>query len=354
MRLQTVPLVSHSPSSEVSTGQQAYVHKRGNKLTTRAAGRHRLTRSQRATARLKTKRHLITLATQLGENKLASKVHRCSSVVGFLSCGQHEHKKVTNYHCQFRLCPNCAERRSRDLFRQYYPVVLEFMKRFRVTPVHLVLTQPQREGETAKQSRQRLLDAFNNLIRRDFWKEHFKGGIWSLEVKLAKDKDGVYHTHLHILAFRTKQFAIKTGDNKFRDEWRAVSGAENFRLDPITDVRRGLTEVLKYISKPLDIERFTAQTLREFLNMKNLRFVNTFGDFRKFAGKFELPEADAEAQADAEAKINYGELEEGSLCPDCAQPLFELRMSEEAYIGYLERLELCRKETPPPKRSDVR
>lgn len=353
MTLSPLPLVKGSPPARIETGQHSYVHKRGNKLTARAAGRNRLTRSQRAQARLKTKRHLTALAAELGDNKLASKIVRCSSKVGFLSCGQHEHKKVTNYHCQFRLCPHCAERRSRDLFRKYFPVVLAFVQRFKVTPVHLVLTQPQREGETAKQSRQRLLDAFSNLIRRDFWKEHFKGGMWSLEIKLAKDKDGIYHTHLHILAFRTKMFSIRENDNKFRDEWREVSGAENFRLDPITDLRRGLTEVLKYISKPLDIERFTAKTLREFLEMRNSPFVNTFGEFRKFASKFELPEADADQEAETTEKINYGELAEGSLCPDCAQPLFELRMSEEEYIHYLQRIELCRKETPPPKQSNV-
>ncbi len=355
MNLSSVSLAKDSPPAKLQTGAHSYLDKRGNKLTTPAAGRQRLTRSQRAKARLKTKRHLITLATELGENELASKIHNCSSTVGFLSCGQHEHKKVTNYHCQFRLCPHCAERRSRDLFRKYYPVVLAFVKQFKVTPVHLVLTQPQIEGETAKQSRKRLLDSFTNLIRRDFWKEYFKGGIWSLEVKQAKDKDGVYHTHLHILAFRTKMFVIKENDNKFRDEWRAVSGAENFRLRPVTDLRRGLSEVLKYISKPLDIERFTAKTLRDFLNMKNLRFVNTFGEFRKFASKFDVSEVETalDAETDVAEKINYAELEEGSLCPDCAQPLFELRMSEDEYIGYLERAELCKKESPP-KLSNVR
>jgi hypothetical protein len=228
-------------------------------------------------------------------------------------------------------------------------VVLGFVKRFKVTPVHLVLTQPQIEGETAKQSRKRLLSAFTNLTRRDFWQEHFKGGIWSVEVKLAKDRDGVYHTHLHVLAFRTKMFAIRENDNKFRDEWRDVSGGENFRLRRVKDLRRGLTEVLKYISKPLDIERFTAKTLREFLEMRNAPFVNTFGEFRKFASKFDVSEivADLDDDLDAAEKINYAELEEGSLCPDCAQPLFELRMSEDAYIRYLEGVEMGRKESPP-------
>ena len=282
-RSKSVVPLSREPSA------LSYVHKRGNKLTAEPS----LTRSQMARARVKTKRRLVELATELNERELASRIKQCSSTIGFLTCGQHEHKKVTNYHCQFRLCSYCAERRSRDAFRKYYPIALAFMALNRCQPVHLVLTQPQIEGETAKASRKRILDAFGNLIRRQFFKEYFFGGIWSVEPKLAKDKDGVFHTHLHILAFRKKQFPIKKGNNPLGDAWRAVSGGENFRLDPITDLRRGLTEVLKYISKPLDIDRFTTDNLRDFLNMKKLKFYDTFGaDFRKFAAKFEPEEVE--------------------------------------------------------------
>ncbi len=332
------------PSLQRESSEQSYFNKRYNKLTAKQERRPRLTKSGRARARAKTKNRLAELASELGDSKLSVKLQTCSSVFGFLSCGQHEHKKVTNYHCQFRLCPYCAGRRSRELIRKYYPVAAAFVKAFRVQPVHLVLTQPQIEGETVKQSRARLLKAFNKFVRRDFYKEHFKGGIWSIEPKMAKDKDGVYHTHLHVLAFRTKQFAIKNGNNKFRDEWRAVGGGENFHLRPVNDLKRGLMEVLKYISKPLDIDRFTPQTLKEFLEMKNLRFVNTFGDFRAFAGRFEPEEKE---DVEPEEKINYGELEEGSPCPDCSQPLFELRMSESEYIKYLERVEISKKAHSP-------
>lgn len=341
---QTNRSASFPPSGTDFDTAQSYVHKRGNKLTTE----HRLTRSQRARALVKTKRCLAALATAINERELASKIHRCSSTIGFLTCGQHEHKKVTNYHCQFRLCPYCAGRRSRETSKKYYPIALAFMTFFRCEPVHLVLTQAQIEGETAKQSRKRILDAFGKLIRRRFFKEHFYGGIWSVEIKLTKDKEGVYHTHLHILAFRKKQFPIKRGNNPLGDAWRAVGGGENFRLDPITDLRRGLDEVLKYISKPLDIDRFTPDNLRDFLNMKNLKFYDTFGaEFRNFAAKFE-PEEKTSLQD--ELKPDYGALEEGSACPDCAQPLFELRMTEEQYIEFLEGIEASGKQNAPPGR----
>jgi plasmid rolling circle replication initiator protein Rep len=339
----------HTARKKRSNGKdRTYLDKRSNRLPF-ISGEYKpkQTRSQRAKARLKTKRTLIRLAKDLNNNKLAEKFSRCSSVRAFLTCGQHEHKKITNYHCQERLCPYCAEKRSRDLFRKYYPIVKSFIEKHRVEPVHLILTQAQRKDETAKQSRQRIMTAFRKLVRSDrknsFWNEYFLGGIWSLEIKLAKDKDGVYHTHLHILAFRKKQFPIKTGNNPFRDEWRSVGGGENFCLSQIKGLDRGLREILKYISKPLDIELFTKENLRDFIEMKKLPFVSAFGEFRKFAIKFE-PEPEPEAETDS---IDYGELIEGSPCPDCSQPLFQLRLMDDEYIKYLERMDLMKANAPP-------
>jgi hypothetical protein len=320
---------------------QSYFNKGVTNPQNPRSTKKRLLRSDRAKARLKTKTKLVALAVELKAGKLAAKLAKCSSMRNFLTCGAHEHRKLISLRCQFRLCPYCAERRSRELFKQYLPVVLAFLKTNRAQAVHLVLTQPQKENETAKQSRERLMKAFGKLTRRGFFKEHFKGGIWSIEPKLAKDKEGVYHTHLHVLAFRTKQFSIKTGNNPLGDLWKAVGGGENFYLRPITDIERGLKEVLKYVAKPLDIDRFTSDNLREFLQMKGARFVDTFGEFRKFSGGFE-PDEDEDA-----AERKDCELVEGSPCPDCSQPLFEMFMNEDQYIKFLERLEAVPRGSPP-------
>jgi plasmid rolling circle replication initiator protein Rep len=330
-------------ASQSKPPPQTYFNKGVTNSQTEKSQTKRLLRSERARARLKTKTKLVALATELKAGKLAGKLSRCSSMRNFLTCGKHEHRKLISLRCQFRLCPYCAERRSRDLFRQYLPVVLAFLKNNRAQAVHLVLTQPQKQNETAKQSRDRLMKAFGKLTRREFFKEHFKGGIWSIEPKLAKDKDGVYHTHLHILAFRTKQFSIKTGNNPLGDLWRSVGGGENFYLRPITDIERGLKEVLKYVAKPLDIDRFTSENLREFLEMKGARFVDTFGEFRKFSSSFESDEDEDNTE------FTKCDLAEGSPCPDCSQPLFEVHLNERQYIEFLERLETAPTSSPPGK-----
>jgi hypothetical protein len=301
------------------------------------------TQADEAQDRAKTKKHLVALADGLNESELAYKLKRCHSAVGFLTCGQHAYKYMPNFTCEFRLCPNCSRRRSKKINNKYISPVLVYSKIHRVAPVHIVLTQAQKKGETLNQSVKRLTAAFRKLIRSDrkgsIWNEYFRGGLFAVETKLTED--GLYHTHLHILAFRKRFFDIEL----LRKEWEAVGGGKNLRLDPITDITKGLREVLKYVSKPLDINRFTAQHLRDFLNMKNARFFGTFGDFRKFSSDFEeseYPHILAELKDDPSA-IDYAELVEGSLCPDCAQPLFELRMTENEHLRFLQSFALSKR-----------
>jgi hypothetical protein len=183
------------------------------------------------------------------------------------------------------------------------------------------------------------MSAFRKLIRRGFWLEHFRGGTWSVEV--TKGKDGLYHTHLHLLAFRSKFFDIKL----LRSEWLAVTGdSVNLNLKPILeDVPGGLREVLKYIAKPLDIERFTAQNLRDFLGIKNMRFFGTFGEFRNFCADF-VPSDNDKSELDGLAR----DLVEGCACPHCQEPLFEVRMSDNELPDFLRKIEESARSKSPP------
>lgn len=295
--------------------------------------------SERAQSRLQTKRRLIALAREIHELELADKLINCHSRVAVLTCGEHIAKVIPNHTCEFRLCPDCARRRSRRHFDNYLPKVEAFARAHRVTPVHLVLTQTHK-AETLKQSINRLLKAFRKLVRRSFWIEHFKGGTWSVEV--TKGKDGLYHTHLHLLAFRSKFFDIAL----LRSEWLAVTGdSVNLNLKPILEagwLAGGLREVLKYISKPLDIGRFTAENLRDFLRVKNMRFFGTFGEFRKFCKDFEPAEDDA---GDLSELVD---LVEGCACPRCENPLFEIRMSDDELPDFLQKVEASARSKSPP------
>ncbi len=311
-----------------------------DKRVTKSQRENRQTRSQRARARLRTKGHLERLAVEIGEVELADKLCRCHSRVSVLTCGRHVARIIPNFTCEFRLCPDCGRRRSRKLQNKYLPMMRAFMLHNKVTPVHLVLTQTHRK-ETRKESAARLRDAFTKLQRRSFWKQYFKGGTWSLE--FTKDKKGLHHTHLHIIGFRRKFFDISL----LRDEWFAVTGDSYvLNLKPVLDIATGLQEVVKYVSKPLDISRFGAKDLREFLGLKNMRMFGTFGEFREFCKDFEPSDNDA-AVSDLESFSR--DLVEGCACPQCDAPLFELRMSAKELPQFYEQTE----SSPPGKARQV-
>lgn len=319
--------------SDTETTHHAYLDKR----VINPQRKTRRTRSESARVRSATKKHLTELAAAVGAGELADKLGRCHSRLAVLTCGKHVVGIMPNFTCEFRLCPDCARRRSRKLINKHLPIMQSFVQHHRVTPVHLVLTQRHRK-ETRSQAVKRLKESFIKLQRRDFWKQYFKGGLWSIE--FTKGKDGLHHAHLHVIAFRSKFFEI----NLLRSEWLTATGDSHvLRLDKITDLSDGLLEVVKYISKPLDIGRFEKEDLTDFLTMKNMRFFGTFGEYRKFSRDFE-PSDNAELPLS-----DLSQLTEGCACPHCNEPLFDLRMSAGELIGFYERIEA----TPglsPPKR----
>ncbi len=311
----------------------AYLDKR---VTKSQRGTKR-TRSQRARERLQTKEHLVGLARELHEGELVDKLDRCHSRLSVLTCGRHIARIIPNFTCEFRLCPDCSRRRSRKLQTKYLPMMRAFLRHHHVKPVHLVLTQTHRK-ESRKESVARIRNSFTKLMRRSFWKQYFRGGTWSLE--FTKDKNGLHHTHLHIVGFRRKFFDIEL----LRDEWLAVTGDSHvLHLKPILDLAAGLREVVKYVSKPLDIRRFGAEDLREFLGLKNMRMFGTFGEFRDFCKDFEPSDNDAAAVGELESLAR--DLVEGCACPQCSEPLFDLRMSGKELLQFYEQTE----SSPPRK-----
>jgi hypothetical protein len=308
-----------------------------DKRVTKSQTNRRRTRSQGARERLATKEHLARLAVGLREVELADKLQRCHSRLSVLTCGRHIARIIPNFTCEFRLCPDCSRRRSRRLQSKYLPAMSAFLLHRRVTAVHLVLTQTHQK-ENRKQSAKRIKDSFTRLQRRGFWQKHFKGGTWSLE--FTKDKNGLHHTHLHIIGFRRKFFDIEL----LRGEWLAATGDSHvLNLKPIEDIAAGLREVVKYVSKPLDIRRFGAEDLKEFLGLKNMRMFGTFGEFRDFCKDFEPSDNDAAAVGELESFSR--DLVEGCACPQCNQPLFDLRLSGKELPQFYEQVE----SSPPGK-----
>jgi hypothetical protein len=69
----------------------------------------------------------------------------------------------------------------------------------------------------------------------------------------------------------------------------------------LKDLETGLREAIKYVSKPIDVDRFEINHLSELLEVKGKRMIDTFGDFRKFCLKHDLPEVEKEERVKVEA-----------------------------------------------------
>ena len=310
---------NHRPSN------QTYLDNRGNKCTSK---RLKKPYSSRLASKHRTKTKLIDLLSELGETDLADRLKLCSSKFSAITCGSHIISRRPNHHCDFRLCPFCAVRRSRRLINKYLPVATAFSSSQRVTPVHLVLTQVSRVNEPLIGARERLLESFKKLSRRKFFEDHFAGGMAAVEVTIGID--GACHCHLHILGFRRRFFNVED----LRSEWLSVTGDSHvLRLDRVDDLQTGLREVLKYISKPLDVHSFARDHIRQFLQIKGARMFRAFGTFAKFCRTYEP------SDNEIDGPVERFEFCAGDCCPICEAPLFELTLTVKELVGYARRIE---------------
>jgi plasmid rolling circle replication initiator protein Rep len=285
-----------------------------------------------------TRTRLSRLYSELGNEKKSAKIHKCSSFYNVLTCGSHIVRKTVNFRCNNRLCPDCANRRGNRLFNKYEPIINNYLADnpdFSV--LHLVLTQAQRLNETIKQARQRLVEAIKRLVDRKFWKDSFAGSLNSYEFTISKT-NGAIHYHAHLLVFckLSDRQRSKRWLSDFRDVWSSVSKGENknLRIRPVTDLRVGIREILKYIVKPSDIQQFSTNHLSEIEELRKHKMVSTTGDFHKFVKAYRetepQPESELETAQDPCA---------GDACPICQKPLYERQMPVKELIIYVRDIE---------------
>lgn len=317
-------LIQRPLKSESNARNSTYLDNRG---TNEQSRKIKPSYSERLANKHRTKTKLAKLLKVLGEDDLVAKMELCSSKFIALTCGSHVIGRRPTHRCDFRLCPFCASRRSKKLINKYLPMFVAFAGP-QLVPVHLTLTQAHRVGESLKLSLKRLMDSFKKLSRRSFFLEFFAGGGVAVEVTLGTD--GAWHSHLHLLAFRRRFCDV----DQLRDEWRTVTGDSHvLRIVLVKDLERGLEEVLKYISKPLDIEKFEPKHIKQFLEIKGTRMFRAFGDFAKFCRNYEPSDNEMDGPIPSTAVA-------GEDCPRCGKELFETPlMTVNELIGFARRIE---------------
>jgi hypothetical protein len=202
------------------------------------------------------------------------------------------------------------------------------------TPCLLTLTQRKIKGERLINSRERILKSFRKLIRHTFFDEYFAGGLFTIENTNSETGN---HCHIHSVIFRKKYISHKL----LKEHWAAVSpGAKNLNIKRIHDLEKGLSQTIKYVSKPLDMNTLQKEGLLEILEIRGKRMIDTFGDFRQFCRQERLPRLQREERPRAA---------EGQCCTKCDDGeslLFQISMTAQERIRLYEQIELAQRAAP--------
>jgi hypothetical protein len=331
------PKHSLIPSVALKPDQHSYLDL-GIKSSHRTPKLKRRSKSERLESRYKSQKKVVELLVEVGEQKIAQNMALCGQSYGVLTCDDHISSKVANHRCNIRFCSLCANRRSNKYKKKYLPYALAFVELspVKLTPCLLTLTQKKIRGEELADSRERMLKSFRNFIRHDFFDDYFAGGLFAVENTVS---EGGNHLHLHIVAFRRRFIDHRL----LKRQWALASpGAENLNIKRIHDLESGLRECIKYISKPIDVYKFTRTHLIELLALRGKNMIGTFGDFRTFCIRYILPEPEAELEEQKREK-----LQPGQCCSRCDKELFHVILSAEELISFYRRIEQTERGSPP-------
>ena len=270
------------------------------------------------------KTHLVALLRESGDGRLADSVARCHAEFRVLACKNgHRYQPVPTYHCNYRLCVDCARDRQRRAFARIMPVLRAHARRHPFDrPVLITLTARSSFEPLAVHDR-RFKAWFTRFRRAKVWKQSIRGAVAAFEFTWDARKG--WHYHAHILAFRKAW--VEQSD--LLAAWSRITegaGAAGVDIQSKGTLRSMVEETLKYCFKPADIDltgaaekRWTARQVSEFNRLRRVKLSESYGSLRGF-----VPDAD-----DAEAGAELGEvgrekeddLHFGSPCPDCGSPL---------------------------------
>ncbi len=264
----------------------------------------------------KTKIVLAHLLRVAGYADKAEDVLRCRSKYGVLTCGRHVARKIPTFRCRFPLCPDCAVERSGRAQGRLQPRLRQLLAELPHDRLVFITLTVRNNFDSLADNHKRFREAFRRLRRQSRWSHKIRGGIASFEV--AGTECSGWHYHAHILAFRRAYY----DQADLTDDWQQATLGEGYIVDirEVNDVNEATQEVLKYVFKPADLNEWSPAMVKEFMQMKGARFSSVFGNLY---GVKVQEEADADTEADA------AKLEDGSPCPECGDPLFNVTLTAE-------------------------
>lgn len=169
--------------------------------------------------------------------------------------------------CKDRLCPLCSKMRGRECSTKVATVIRRMN-----APRFLTLTVRNGNGDLGAQVT-RLAECFKDFRRRESWKQHVRGGVYSIEVTF-NTKDQTWHPHVHIVY--DGQWWQQSHIAK---EWLAVtSDSKIVHVAAVHDAERTGRYIAAYVNTPPDIHTWPPDRIREYaIAMHGRRVIHTFG-----------------------------------------------------------------------------
>jgi hypothetical protein len=282
-------------------------------------------KAERLFTRQTTKDKLLKLYQTANLTEESFKLENCCKKFGTLKCsGNHVQSYYPTERCRLPLCPDCAIYRQKRAFQRLFPKFQEFARTNPKDRLVLITLTLENSSDNLLEIHRFIKKSFRKLRQKKNWKTKMRGGIASFELTI--DKAGQWHYHCHILAQRKSFDRYEQSD--LSDDWNKATCGKGFIADiRQVDLKDGFREVLKYSFKPLDVEknRFDSDKLRQFNELsKRARLAESFGEFYGL-----------EVEEDAENEHQPEQLEVGSPCPDCSEPLHFVLLTRNELISVL-------------------
>ena len=194
---------------------------------------------------------------------------RCGDDVHVYQDGATGEVEFHSSACRDRWCLICGQRRSAEIARSLEKKMAEAETRF------ITLTIRGKHGDFLSDQIARLRQAWRELRRHPFWKEHVSGGAVMLEVKWSTGVGGHWHPHYHILCH-----GKWLDQERLRAVWFGITGdSDQVKVKLVREAKEALAYVTKYASKPVDSSFVNNQKRlgEAMLALKGQRLAACFG-----------------------------------------------------------------------------
>jgi len=192
-----------------------------------------------------------------GLHKKANRVYWCAHEWIFaIDTVTGEEKLHDVNFCRERLCPMCAYRRSKKIFRQVSDVMNEIEKNSpQLVPVFLTLTLKSCSGKALIETLDIIFQGWYRMTKHRKIQRIVPGWFRALEVTYNK-KDNSFHPHIHAILLVDKTYFTSKDYMQTSDWVQMWRKSLRINYDPVCDIRKvkkdknnAVAEVAKYTVK---------------------------------------------------------------------------------------------------------